>query len=548
MKKNGFLEGTFIATASVIICKVLGLIYVIPFYSIIGTQGGALYSYAYSIYAVFLNLATVGIPTAISKIVSEYNALEYYVLKQRAYKIGSKILVGFGILFFLILFIFAPQIAYLIKGNATGGNSLESVTLVIRTISTALLIVPILSVKRGYLQGHKYIAVPQISAVIEQIVRVLIVVLGSFVSYKVFNLSLEWSVAIAVFGATLGALCSYLFVDRKIKQNKDKFNLDAPQKREEKKYTNKILLKKIVYYALPFVLIDVVKSAYDMVDLFTVVRTLTHIGYTTETAENVVGIISTWASKLNMIVISISMGLTASLIPNIMPSFVKGDFKDLNRKINKTLQILIILTIPMTLGISFLSYPVWNAFYGYNEVGIKLLQVYVFMALTLSFQSVLVDTSQIMNNTKLTFGSLFLGLFTKICLNVPFMYLFNKFGINGYYGSIVASILAQLITVIFLLWRINKKYHIEYKETGMVFLKTLLSCFIMMIVLFLLNIVIPINQSSRMMSIIICALYSCIGGFIYFTISMKLGIIPYIKSFSDVKKLVSDKILRRKTK
>ena len=55
MKKSSFLEGAFIATLSVIICKVLGLIYVIPFYDIIGNQGGALYSYAYEIYAIGLS-------------------------------------------------------------------------------------------------------------------------------------------------------------------------------------------------------------------------------------------------------------------------------------------------------------------------------------------------------------------------------------------------------------------------------------------------------------------------------------------------------------
>lgn len=235
MKKNGFLEGAFIATGSVILCKILGLIYVIPFYSIIGDQGGALYSYAYSIYAIFLNLATIGIPTAISKIVSEYNALEYNVLKQKAYKIGSRLIIGFGLVFFIILFIFAPQIAYLIKGDAIGGNSLESVTLVIRSVSTALLIVPLLSVKKGYLQGHKYIAVPQISTVIEQLIRVIIVVVGSYVSYKILGFSLAWSVAIAVFGATLGALFSYIFVDRKYRKNKHNFNLDAKIKSEEKR-------------------------------------------------------------------------------------------------------------------------------------------------------------------------------------------------------------------------------------------------------------------------------------------------------------------------
>ena len=546
MKKNGFLEGAVIATGSVILCKILGLIYVIPFYSIIGTQGGALYSYAYSIYAIFLNLATVGIPTAISKTVSEYNALGYHVLKQKAYKIGSKIIVSLGILFFIVLFVFAPQIAYLIKGDSTGGNSLESVTLVIRSISTALLIVPILSVKRGYLQGHKYMLVPQVSTVIEQFVRVIIVVLGSYLSYKVFDMSLDQSVAIAVFGATLGALFSYFFVDRKLKQNKQEFNMDAEITKEEKKYNNKILLKKIVFYALPFVLIDLVKSGYDMIDLFTVVRTLTDIGYDAVEAENVVGIISTWASKLNMIIISISVGLTASLIPNIMPSFVKKDFDDVSKKINKALQVLIVLTIPMTIGLAFLSYPVWNAFYGYNEVGVNLLKVYVFLALTLSFQSLLVDASQIMNNTKLTFGSLFIGLIIKFSLNVPMIYLCDNIGIESYYGSTIASIISQLVTIIFLLWRLNKKYNISYKETFSVLWKSLISSLVMLIVIYLLSFIIKIDNSNRIISVIICIVYCIIGGFTYFVVALKLKIIPFITKLSDIKYLFQNKLLKRK--
>ena len=451
MKKNSFLEGAFIATGSVVLCKILGLIYVIPFYAIIGEQGGALYSYAYSIYSVFLSLATVGIPTAISKIVSEYNAFGFYVTKEKAYKIGSRLIVWLGIISFVLLFIFAPTVARWIKGDASDGNSIESITLVIRSISTALIIVPMLSVRKGYMQGHKFITVPQLSSVVEQIIRVIIVVGGSYISYKVFKMSLDWAVAIAVFGATLGALFAYLFVERKIRKNKEQFYQHEEIKEEEKSFTTKILLKKIVFYALPFVLIDLVKSAYDMVDLFTVVGTLTKVGYSAEAAENVFGTISTWASKLNMIIISISIGITASLIPNIMPSFVKKDYKDVSKKINQALQMLIIITIPMTIGLCFLSYPAWNAFYGYNEVGIKLLSVYVFLALTISFQSVLVESAQIMNNTKLTLGSLILGVIIKLILNVPLIYLFNKIGIESYYAPTVASIISQAITIIFLL-------------------------------------------------------------------------------------------------
>ena len=538
MKKSGFLQGAFIATASVIICKILGLVYVIPFYNIIGNQGGALYSYAYEIYTIFLSLSTVGIPTAISKIISEYNTLDYQHLKQRAYKMGSKILSMLGILCFLALFIFAPQIAYLIKGDSLGGNSLDSITLVIRTISTALLIVPMLSVNRGFLQGHKFIMPSEISAVIEQLARVVIIVLGSYLALRVFHLSLEFSVSIAVLGATIGAFIAYVYLKYKIRQNKDVFKITKKESVEEKKVTTKALFKKILYYAIPFVLIDIIKSSYSIVDLFSIVKTLTNLGYSAIDAENVMGIISTWASKLNMIIISISIGITASLIPHIMPSFVKKDFKDVSKKVNQAMQILVVLTIPMTIGLSFLSYPVWNAFYGYDQIGVNLFAVNIFIAITLSFQSILVDTSQIMNNTKLSFGSLFLGLLVKMILNVPMMHLFKMIGLEAYYGSSIASILSQATTISFLLWRLNRTYHITYKDTIKVLGKTIISCIVMVLVLIGLKFIIPIDGGSRLTSIVICAVYGFVGAVVYFYIMLKLKAIPNVNKPSDLKNLI----------
>ena len=71
------MKGAFIATFGVVITKIIGILYVIPFYKIIGEQGGALYGYAYNIYSIFLGISTAGIPLAISKITSEYNTLGY---------------------------------------------------------------------------------------------------------------------------------------------------------------------------------------------------------------------------------------------------------------------------------------------------------------------------------------------------------------------------------------------------------------------------------------------------------------------------------------
>ena len=92
MKKNSFVEGTMIATISIVLVKILGMLYVIPFYKIVGTQGGALYSYAYVIYLLFLNISSAGLPNAISKIISEYDTLGYHNTKNRAFKIAQKII------------------------------------------------------------------------------------------------------------------------------------------------------------------------------------------------------------------------------------------------------------------------------------------------------------------------------------------------------------------------------------------------------------------------------------------------------------------------
>ena len=74
-----------------------------------------------------------------------------------------------------------------------------------------------------------------------------------------------------------------------------------------------------------FVIISLLQSAYNVIDTFTVVRTLSSIGYSTAIAETTIGVMSTWGSKLNMIVIAIGTGFMSSLIPNLTASIVKKD-------------------------------------------------------------------------------------------------------------------------------------------------------------------------------------------------------------------------------
>lgn len=536
MKKNTFIEGAFISTFSILICKIIGLLYVIPFYSLIGNKGGALYSYAYSIYAIFLSLSTCGIPLAISKNISEYNELGYHKAKNDVYKIGKYVILGLGLLSCLILLIFAPNIAYLIIGNVEGGNTIEDVSTAIRIVSLSLLIVPSLSVTRGYLNGHKMILPTSISEVLEQVVRVLVIVVGSFLTIKVFNLPTNVAVYIAVAGAGIGALVALIYLKLKLKRNKDAI---VNESENEPEYRKKDILKKIVLYALPFVVIDLIRSAYGMVDSFTVVKTMVNLGYDVSVAETTIGVLSTWATKLNMIVASVALGFVTSLIPNIAGSAAKKDLKDVNNKINESYKTLLFVVLPMTIGLSFLAQPVWVAFYGYNSLSIGIFKYYILQAIIFCVYTIALNLAQSMNQSKISLGSLLVSFLLKVVLNIPMMKLFVMVGIEAYYAPIITNILVQGSITLFIMLALKHKFKFDYKDTTKAILKMLLILTIMVLILSGLSLIIPLTVTSRLKAILTIIPYILVGAAIYIGMSYKIGLLNDIFGAKKIKAIIN---------
>ena len=85
---------------------------------------------------------------------------------------------------FCIVFFGSDILARFLLSDVSGGHSVAEVSLVIKAISFCLIIIPFLSVLRGYLQGHKFIAPTSFSQVLEQIVRIVIVLAGSYIAMK----------------------------------------------------------------------------------------------------------------------------------------------------------------------------------------------------------------------------------------------------------------------------------------------------------------------------------------------------------------------------
>lgn len=542
MKKNGFVEGTFIATFAIIIVKVLGALYVIPFYRIIGESGGALYSYAYNVYNLFLNISTAGIPIAISKLISEYNTLEMYEAKERAYKLGRNIILIISVIAFFMLFVFSREFASLILGEIKGGNTLDDVSFVIKCVSFCLLIIPFLSVSKGYLQGHKYITPSSISQVIEQVVRIAVLLMGSYIVINVLNKSVTLGVGVSVFAAFVGGCSAYLYIKIKMIKNKSAF----PTKNTKDNVSNKEIFKKILKYSIPIIIVSVATDIYSLTDMTLVVRTSYKLGYTAKEAELIASIISTWAPKICMIINAVAIGMGTSLIPHMVSSYTKKDYTSSNKRFNEALRIIIVSTLPLAVGLAFLSEPVYTLFYGNNTYGTLILRYTSISSFFASIYIVISLSLQSLNKFKTVYVSSIMGFLINALLDVPLMHLFNIMGLEAFYGAILATILGYVFSYIYSLTSLKRSMNFNYSETLDTIKKVFLPITLMFIVLVILNLFVKLPTNGIMRMCLVLGLYTLLGAFVYLGISYKTGLLYEVFGKDYVDNLLRKLHLKRR--
>ena len=521
MKKNSFIEGTIVATLGILLVRAIGIIYVIPFNAIIGEQGGALYGYGYNIYQLFLSISSAGFPFAISKITSEFNALGYKRAIRDTYNVSLKIISIISIVIFIVLFLFAPSIARLILGSSVDLSSIKDVSFVIRMVSFAILVVPFLSVTKGFLQGFKFITPYSISQVIEQVVRVVVILLGSFLCVKVLGLPIKYAVGIAVSGAFFGGLVAYIYLKRKIRKAK---LLPKEVSKDEKVISKKEIVKKIMMYSIPFILISLVNNLYTTVDMILLSRTMNDIlKLDINVVESVIGVYTTWGIKLNNIILAVSTGLVTSLMPNIVDSFTRKDMDDVNSKFNKAIQCVLLVIVPMTIFLSMLVEPVWTLFYGSSYYGPLVYKMFVYTALFGGVYTIIVNTLQGLSKYKLVIVTVLSGLVTNAILDVPFMLLAEKLGFNASYGAIIAALVGYSLSIIISFGILNKKYGFKFNDSIKRIPSYIVSWIVFVVVILLLKLFIPVDLESRLIQVPILFVYGIVSFLIYFYVNYKNG-------------------------
>ena len=253
-KPNTFFGGAAILAVGILVVKLIGMFYKIPLLNIIGEQGSADFNNAYNIYSVLLTISTAGLPVAVSKLVSEADALGRRNQVRRTFRLALALFLILGVLSFLVMFFGSEQLAGLMNDSMAAPG--------IRALAPAVICVGCLSAFRGYAQGHGNMTPTAVSQIIEALCKLTV---GLGLAYWLVGHGADASHAAAgaITGVTVGTIVAlaYMLMNFLITRSQE------PQLADDRPDEPATILKHLLMIAVPITI------SSSMVGIVTVIDT-----------------------------------------------------------------------------------------------------------------------------------------------------------------------------------------------------------------------------------------------------------------------------------
>ena len=431
LKKQNFLHGAAILTVSAIIIKILGGIYKIPLYNILGDQGTADFTFTYNIYNVLLMLSSAGLPVAVSRLIAEANALGKTNQVRQIFNVALVAFVVLGSAGSLVMFIFPTELAIAV-GNATSAPGIQM-------MAPAVLLVCVLSAYKGWEQGHSNMLPTSVTQVIEVAVKVVIGLAAAWIMTQRGEPSSKAAASsmIGVPAATLAA-CVYIFIvsRRSMRASIETKSDDVPDS------VGKVL-GGLLRIGIPIALGASAMSIIQLLDSKIISYTLQDIlGYTSESFKTEFGSYSMLMTLHNLPWVFV-MPFTLSLVPAISSSIAQKNHAQAKYVTEVSLRFATLVSLPMAIGLAALADPVANVLY-YGEVTQAAPFQLAFLGVAAYFMCMALMTTSILQavgKERLSVISLITGGVVKVGVN--FLLISNSaINING---AAVSTVICYLI-------------------------------------------------------------------------------------------------------
>lgn len=458
MSKDSLVKGTLILTLAALVARALGVVQRIPLVYLLGDIGMAAYGIAFNLYSVLLVVATAGIPSALSKMISERTALGQHAEANRIYKAALVFAAAAGIVMTVLLYAGAPYYARSIAN--------PEAALPIQAIAPALLLFPLIAIMRGYFQGRRMMLPNGMSQIIEQIFRVATSVL---LAYMLLSHSLEYAVAGASFGGVMGSIAAVavmLYYAMRLKRSDRKERLEVQAEVSGPTKVEPLAFKKIYSQlfrlSVPIVIFSMTVTLIYTIDA-SIVTLLLRDQIGEISAKEVLGILVGRAQSLAGIPIILAIALSQSIVPIISSAYSQNDLKQVEGQTAKVLQLSILTGLPMVLVICVAASPLNHFIFG-NPTGSPVVEQYaapIIIALTLSamFQILMQTSGAVlmgMGRMKVLVFGVIAGIAVKLILSFTLSPLF------GIYGIIAATALCFIVMTVINLQMLRRtvRFHV----------------------------------------------------------------------------------------
>lgn len=445
-KAESFLKGTLILTVASFVVKVIGSLNWIFVSRILGGEGIGLYQMAFPIYFFAMSISQAGVPVAISIITAERVALKDVFGARRVFRISMTLMVFTGLLFSLLTYFGA---GWLIEWQFIRD---PRAYMAVVALSPTIFFVTLLASSRGYLQGWQRMTPTAVSQIVEQIFRVLTMVL--FASL-LLPMGLDYAAAGASLGAFAGAIGGLLVLvyyhwklDKDIEREYGP-NLAPPQ--GEAPAPLGAIVRRIFSLALPVSAASIMLPIVSNLDLLIVPQRLEVAGYTVPQATELFGYLTGMAVPL----VNLATILTASLAVSIVPAISEARaLKDTQRVYNQTaaaVRISNFVCFPAFVIVFVLATPISTLIYNAPGAGPAVL-VSSFSIVLLGLHQVSTAVLQGLGHPKIPMINMILAAAVKVALNwiltaIPWL------GIMGAAWATAADMGVAAVINLYFIWR-----------------------------------------------------------------------------------------------
>ena len=438
-KKESFMQGVLAIMFSQVLIKGLGLVYKLYLTNRegFGDTGNAIYGSGFQIYALLLTISSIGVPNAISKLVSERLAIGDNRGAHRIFKIAFVTFAIVGFAGTLILFLGAGYISRVILQIPEAEYTLIA-------LSPSIFFAAIASVVRGYFNGMENLSITARSQTFEQIFKttltvmvVELVAIMSGTNTVLMAAGANLATSLAVFLSLLYLYRYYMVRRKQIWQNITTSPVNRPER-------IKSIVKKIMAVSIPISLSSIISAINKNIDAVTVVRGLKTFLSEAE-AKVQYGILNGKVDTLIGLPLSFNIAFATALVPAVSSAIAKKDQSTIQKRVSFSILVTILIGLPCTIGLCVFADPILKLLFPNAPAGATILQVSAFTIIFTVIAQTINGALQGLGKVAVPAIALGTGVVVKFILNLILVPI-EQIGVLGAaFSSVVCHIISCTI-------------------------------------------------------------------------------------------------------